>query len=169
LSYKYKTIGQLQEEHNEWSLYNFGKASEDNAGLDRGFYGIVEEVGEMSHALLKERQNIRTNENHREDVEDALGDIFIYMLAYCNDNNLDLEQIVHETWDRVSKRDWKKNTVDGTVIENCEAFKITQPESNSYHYTPDASNLFSEPSLSIFKNAGNVKIIYNHYMGNEYK
>ena len=51
------------------------------------------------------------------DRSDSLGDratTFVHTLArFCTTQNLDLLTVVNETWDRVSKRDWTKNKVDG--------------------------------------------------------
>jgi NTP pyrophosphatase (non-canonical NTP hydrolase) len=92
-----------------WSKLNFP----DNTPLDP-FIGIVEEVGELAHALLKQKQKIRqTDTNFQGQVEDALGDILIYMLDFAERNGIDLEYCLAHTWNEVSKRDWIKFPKNG--------------------------------------------------------
>jgi NTP pyrophosphatase (non-canonical NTP hydrolase) len=112
------TVGQgsqmqtIQEEHAIWSARNFGS--------DRPAYqpllGAVEELGELAHAHLKQEQNIRgDSERHEEEAMDAIGDIAIYLIDYCNLRGWSFEAIIMETWERVSARDWKlypENGVD---------------------------------------------------------
>lgn len=100
------TILELQREHAKWVDYNFPLNDESQA-----FHGIVEEVGELAHARLKFKQQIRGHVDgdfakYRMDLEDSLGDLFIYMMSYCNAANLNLEDIITRTWAEVSSRDW---------------------------------------------------------------
>jgi NTP pyrophosphatase (non-canonical NTP hydrolase) len=47
------------------------------------FYGIVEEVGELAHVVLKQSQGIRYKESEiRPKIVDAIGDILIYIVGY---------------------------------------------------------------------------------------
>lgn len=170
-----KTLQEIQKEHREWSLKNFGEHPTWHPLL-----GIQEEIGELAHAYLKREQGIRgTREEHDAAIKDAVGDVMIYLMGYCScwdsvlwlpappprgraksyggdqdvDNlfylgwslgeicqneitvgppteqqlrdfvdilldfcetqDIDLLTVVNETWDRVSKRDWTKNKVDG--------------------------------------------------------
>lgn len=102
-------IRAMQEQHKRWLNHNF-----PNQLPHDGLLGIMEEVGELSHAHLKHQQRIRgiDREKYIEMAEDALGDIFIYMLSYCNTNGLDLETIVEDTWTIVSARDWSVHPED---------------------------------------------------------
>lgn len=103
-------ITELQKEVGTWSLNNFGEQDKTNA-----FLGIVEEVGELSHALLKNRQGIRgmNAQASKEAIGDALADIFIYMLDFCEKNGYNLEDLIEETWESVKKRNWRENNVNG--------------------------------------------------------
>lgn len=76
--------------------------------------GMVEELGELSHAHLKVEQGIRTNEDHEAARKDAIGDLLIYLLDYCGVHDLDAEEILEQTWGAVKKRNWKQNPSDGT-------------------------------------------------------
>jgi NTP pyrophosphatase (non-canonical NTP hydrolase) len=99
----------IQTEVYIWSLNNFGDQPSINPLL-----GIVEEVGELAHSVLKKRQAIRVNEDHDNNIKDALGDIYIYMCDFAARENIDLEQAIKETWDKVKERNWNKNKEDGT-------------------------------------------------------
>jgi NTP pyrophosphatase (non-canonical NTP hydrolase) len=70
--------------------------------------GVVEEVGELAHAVLKFRQGIRgTSEEHRAETIDAVGDILIYLINFCNYEKIDIAACLAETWDTVRFRDWR--------------------------------------------------------------
>lgn len=104
------TFAQLQAENEEWSVRNFGKDVEPHWPM----IGAMEELGELAHAVLKMHQGIRgENEEHIRAAKDAVGDIIIYLADYCTRSGFDLEQVVRETWDRVRKRDWKKDPQSG--------------------------------------------------------
>lgn len=99
----------MQIEHRSWALKNFGSDRQSDDPL----IGITEELGELCHAHLKTKQGIRTNENHYENKVDALADMVIYMLDYCNLENIDLEEAIKRTWSDVRKRDWTKHKANG--------------------------------------------------------
>lgn len=101
-------IKKLQKEQKEWSIKNRLKGDGNLMLL-----GIMEELGELSHAHLKDKQGIRTNEKHKEAKIDAIGDIVTYIAAYCNAENIDMEKAILDTWDTVKKRDWIKNKETG--------------------------------------------------------
>ena len=98
------TLTELQEALAPWVEHNFGKPP-----WTQPFMGIVEEVGELSHALLKQEQGIRgTREQHEDAAMDAVGDIVVYVACLCNLRGWDLQKILDATWAEVSKRDWKE-------------------------------------------------------------
>ncbi len=66
----------------------------------------MEELGELCHSVLKMRQNIRSDQNLVEAEKDALGDMLIYMIDYCNKRKFFLDEILQETWRQVKERDW---------------------------------------------------------------
>ena len=99
------TIREIQEEHKAWVAHNFpGRTS------IQPLLGIVEEAGELCHAVLKKMQGIRTDEDHDAHERDAVGDISIFLLDYCSSRGWDFEQIMNETWRVVRQRDWRKST-----------------------------------------------------------
>lgn len=87
----------------------------EELGMFMPFAGMVEELGELAHAILKKRQGIRTNEDHDADAKDAYADLRIYGLDFCNRMDWWDEQVVEDTWDSVAKRDWTKNPETGTA------------------------------------------------------
>lgn len=97
------TFALLQAEQKSWVKHNFpGRTFEEP------FKGMVEELGELSHALLKQKQNIRgTFEEHEESIKDSIGDLIIFCSDFCEARGLDFQKIVEETWGQVKIRDWK--------------------------------------------------------------
>lgn len=76
--------------------------------------GVVEEVGELSHALLKQKQGIRgTFLEHELNAQDSVGDILIFLTGLCDAKGWDLEAITEKTVNHVLKRDWQKNPTTG--------------------------------------------------------
>lgn len=101
----------MQEQHQEWVGKNFpmsiGKPWD-------ALLGIVEEVGELAHAELKLKQGIRgTQDELVDECRDAIGDLFVYMMSYCNAREWDMQQIVELTWDKVRRRDWTADPLKG--------------------------------------------------------
>lgn len=108
-----KRIYQYQDEVTTWSRANFPSQDPIDPLL-----GITEEVGELNHAVLKQRQGIRNGSDPRATkalIEDALGDIFIFMCDFAQRNNIDLEFVIKDTWEEVSKRNWSENKTDGII------------------------------------------------------
>lgn len=91
----------LQQEQYAWIKHNF-----PNRKNYQPLLGVMEELGELTHAHLKHEQNIRTSEDHYLKKIDAVGDIVIFLTDYCTANNIDLEDAVTKTWNDVKKRDW---------------------------------------------------------------
>jgi NTP pyrophosphatase (non-canonical NTP hydrolase) len=106
LSNHHFSLKEYQERHDKWQKRNFG--GKHGSGY-RPLLGVVEEVGELSHAHLKSEQGIRNNEDHEANKKDAVADIIIYLSDYCTGQGIDLEKTLKETWDQVLKRDWKTN------------------------------------------------------------
>jgi NTP pyrophosphatase (non-canonical NTP hydrolase) len=94
-----KNLNDIQQEQKEWSWENFGPQSPLLPLL-----GVVEELGELAHAVLKREQGIRKDENHLHNEKDAIGDVCIYLLDYCNRRGFNLLELINESWDEVCKR-----------------------------------------------------------------
>lgn len=98
------TFAQLQERIAPWVKRNFGDRPSWQSLL-----GVQEEVGELSHAHLKEVQRIRgTAEEHQANAKDAVADIVIFLADYCSARDWDMQAIVEATLSEVLKRDWVK-------------------------------------------------------------
>lgn len=103
-----KTITEIQQEIAEWTAHNFPTSQSWQQLL-----GCQEELGELSHEYLKKAQKIREHENYKLNARDAIGDLMIYLLNFCNHEGFSVEEVLNETWDEVRKRDWIKNSVSG--------------------------------------------------------
>jgi NTP pyrophosphatase (non-canonical NTP hydrolase) len=104
-------LKEFQQEVLEWSKKNFG---EDEDPFLRVF-GMVEEVGELCHAVLKSKQSIRhvDDQRARDLIEDALGDIMVYMADLAGRLDIDFDLAVFKTWNEVKLRDWTLYPGDG--------------------------------------------------------
>jgi hypothetical protein len=70
----------LIEEHNKWVAHNFPEETELESIL-----GVIEELGELAHHHLKERQGIRGDVAiHQAGAQDAIGDLTIFLLGVMN-------------------------------------------------------------------------------------
>lgn len=93
-----------------WAGENF--PGEDFGELDPllPFLGMVEEVGELAHALLKAIQGIRgqgDDEVRRARAIDAVGDLFVFAARFANKMDFSLEWALMSTWAEVRRRNWK--------------------------------------------------------------
>jgi NTP pyrophosphatase (non-canonical NTP hydrolase) len=99
----------MQREHREWVDKNFPGET-----LERATLGVCEESGELAHAVLKMQQGIRgTEAEHKFNAIDSVADMIIFGLSVCDHLEVDLEDVLAITWDKVKKRDWKKDPVAG--------------------------------------------------------
>jgi NTP pyrophosphatase (non-canonical NTP hydrolase) len=105
-------IHKFQNEVAAWSRRNFGPHKQDDP-----FLGVVEEVGEMAHAMLKARQGIRKgalgDQQAHQLIKDAIGDLVVFLADYCASSNIDLNDTIEEVWNTVKQRDWVKYPFDG--------------------------------------------------------
>ena len=67
--------------------------------------GIVEETGEMVTAVM--------DMNRKEDVEDAIGDLQVFLLHLCEVSGYNADAALKGVWSKVRQRDWKKNKENG--------------------------------------------------------
>lgn len=68
----------LIDEHEEWTEHNFPDALQPLEGV----LGVIEELGELTHAHLKALQNIRgTEADLHLQAQDAVADMTIYLLG----------------------------------------------------------------------------------------
>ena len=107
---------EFQTEQRQWIEHNF-----PNTNADEQLLGVVEEVGELCHAVLKSKQKIRGGESQSASMEkemDAIGDILIYLTGFCNKRGYSLHDILFHTWNAVSERDWIKYPKTGLPDED---------------------------------------------------
>ena len=106
-------IDNFQHEVKEWlAAQPFGPNQETWEPLA----GMVEELGELAHAHLKQHQNIRgSSSKHEEDGKDAIGDLAVYMAGYCVARGWSMEECIYKAWSQVKRRDWNKNPTNGKV------------------------------------------------------
>ncbi len=95
-------LGDIEQEVAHWGRYNFPDATSDEQ-----FLGVVEEVGEIAHAILKGKQGIRGySPEDEEEIKDGIGDLIIFLLNYCDRRGWSLLEILQDTWEIVKQRDW---------------------------------------------------------------
>lgn len=99
----------VQDEHKVWRARNF-----PGDDLWVPALGAAEETGELCHAVLKMYQGIRgTEAEHKAAMEDAIGDVSLYLIDICSMLGLSFEQVVYDTWQIVKQRDWQANKGNG--------------------------------------------------------
>lgn len=103
---------ELQQQVAAWNKKNFPDGTPD-----RVLIGAGEELGELFHAHLKQSQGIRgTDAEHRAAAKDAIGDICIYLMAYCAKRGFQFDSCIRGAWDEVKNRNWKRNRKDGKNV-----------------------------------------------------
>ena len=107
-----KTLDEIQAEVDHWATRNFGP----NREAWKRLLGVQEEVGELSHHHLKRIENIRLNEDHNAGIRDAIADIVVYLLDYCNLEGISLQQELETTWEKVRLRDWVNHKLTGLPV-----------------------------------------------------
>jgi|ERR1035437_5371297 NTP pyrophosphatase (non-canonical NTP hydrolase) len=110
-------LRKTQAEIGEWSNRNFGNVPNSQIPYRiSSFLGMVEEVGEIAHSLLKLTQGIRgSQEKHVADIEDGIADLLVFTLDFCSRNNMDAESLLERVWAKVKLRDWTKDKLKGGV------------------------------------------------------
>jgi len=102
-----------QQEHATWRERNF-----PNQTLYQAVLGMMEELGELSHALLKHEQGIRKMDDAwvaREAIIDAHCDLIIFSFGVAEDLGYDLGIELQRTWDEVKQRDWVGDPAEGVA------------------------------------------------------
>jgi len=116
-----KSLFDLQNEVEAWNDKNFParKKHQSLLGVSDVVVGeLCSAVGELCHAHLELEQGIRGKHDElRAKAFDAIGDIVIFLAAYCADSGYSLHDAIWDTWDKVSKRDWVADPVNGKAKE----------------------------------------------------
>lgn len=107
-------LREIQNEHRQATVAA-GFGDPEKRHFVEGFLGVVEEVGELSHAILKLMQHQNGRRDPRYQVEqleeakkDAVGDIMLFLMDYCNLTGIDMEAQLVETWELVKRR-WSED------------------------------------------------------------
>jgi NTP pyrophosphatase (non-canonical NTP hydrolase) len=99
----------IQLERDEWVAHNFPNDREEDP-----FMGMVEEMGELAHHLLKSSQGIRgEGVDHQAEIKDACADLVIFMLGIASHRGFILAEEIDKVWRQVRERDWIKFPHDG--------------------------------------------------------
>lgn len=108
-------LEKTQQEILEWSTRNFGEVLNEQIPLRiSSFLGMVEEMGEIAHSILKMTQGIRgTREEHLIALKDGIADLIVFMLDFCARNGISADTELRDVWNKVKERDWRKNKKDG--------------------------------------------------------
>ena len=93
-------LNEKQEEVREWVNKNFPNGDKLHPVL-----GVCEEAGELCHSVLKQEQGIRINEDHSKKMQDAIGDIVIYLMDVCNKYDFSFSGCILLAWDEIKRRD----------------------------------------------------------------
>jgi NTP pyrophosphatase (non-canonical NTP hydrolase) len=98
-------IDDLQVEQANWHAYNFGSSIPF-----QNLAGMMEELGELSHAMLKQSQGIRGYDGVKAEAEikDAIGDLCIFAMNLCNNLDITISDCIATAWDEIKDRDFKK-------------------------------------------------------------
>lgn len=118
-----------QQELKDWQERNFPASLYDDLNRDQLVeririlelsIGMSEEVGELSHIILKASQKIREGISGKIDkdmVADGFADTVIYGTQLLSKLGIDAEQAIQKTIDSVLKRDWANNRKDADKNE----------------------------------------------------
>ena len=102
-------LDDLQKGLYVWARQNALVPEDVQLAIYGQFMGVVEEVGELAHVLLKRSQGIRLDETTHAAERDAVGDIIIFLMNYCSVRDWQLSEILAEVSTNVLARDWRKN------------------------------------------------------------
>lgn len=93
-------------------FYAIRKWAKDKGILDKGdaktqFVKLLEEVGELSHGILKD---------DKAEIEDAIGDIVVVLTSIAHLSDLKIEDCINSAYSVIFKRTGKM--VDGNFVKD---------------------------------------------------
>ncbi len=92
-------IKNLQVQIGRWHAANFPQDPDGSVMV------VGEEVGELLRAVVKGRQNVRGGpERWEPEKRKEVGDVFISLVCFCNQNGIDLASAVRDRWETVGAR-----------------------------------------------------------------
>jgi NTP pyrophosphatase (non-canonical NTP hydrolase) len=95
-------LDNLQTQVLLWEKENFPDSHEWEFAL-----GTCEEAGELAQCVLKLHRKMRESEFNEARLQDAIGDIVIYLFGICGKRNWKLSEILEVTSEKVLSRKWK--------------------------------------------------------------
>jgi NTP pyrophosphatase (non-canonical NTP hydrolase) len=104
-------LNEIQKKLWEWENKHFP----DAIGFpEQQVLGMCEEVGEISHMILKSIQKYREGrhgltEEVKAEIADGVHDTFVYGLQLLSELRIDIEPGFTETVKKVLERDWNKS------------------------------------------------------------
>ena len=109
------TINDIQTAVGLWTARNFpADPADPKRKTLQCALGVCEEAGELAHAVLKRDQGIRgTAAEHEAAMQDAIGDVVIYLMDLCCREGWSLAAIIEATAAQVLKRDWIADPAGG--------------------------------------------------------
>ena len=137
-----------QTELKEWQERNFPPSLYDDLNREQLVeririlelsIGMSEEVGELSHIILKASQKIRegiSGKINKDLVADGFADTVIYGTQLLSKLGIDAEEAIQKTIDSVLKRDWANNRKDADKNEPMPMVPkkaIMKPINLAYH------------------------------------
>lgn len=105
-----------QKELWEWQKKNFGK---DKTTILQCTMGMAEEVGEITHHVLKGYQGIRggTEGINKAEVADGVADTVIYGLQVLSCLGIDAEEEISAVISKILQRNWKEDPSGATIAK----------------------------------------------------
>ena len=115
-------INLKQEELNQWARKNFPNDYKNPEHANWMILGMAEEVGELAHWRLKSLQGVRgvDFDNCKLEIADAFGDAIIYGMQVLSDLDIDAEEALRTTIEKILKRDWIKHPLNGGEFQSEE-------------------------------------------------
>lgn len=108
-------LSELQNKLKKWQEANFDA---DCTGPEWMALGACEELGEVSHIIVKAKQRIREHQaglddNTINELADGVSDTVIYLMQLCSHLGIDFGKALFFTAETVMKRNWRDNKTDG--------------------------------------------------------
>jgi len=108
-------LNELQGKLKQWQERNF---DDDCTGPEWMALGAAEELGEVSHIIVKAKQRIRQHQaglddKSLEELADGVADTVIYLMQLCSHLGISFGNALFLTADTVMKRNWRENKTDG--------------------------------------------------------
>ncbi len=102
-----KSLKELSDEIGEW-------AEKQLWSYQAPYLGFAEEIGELTHLILKKNQGIRPVPDFEAEVRDAVADAGVYLLHWYY---MAKKEPVYDKWSvEVTARDWEKERVLGELF-----------------------------------------------------